>query len=128
MAANLALGLQPKEIGPETKDYVKLSFAKAKYERRGFLCEVIHIDGFGNVVTNITQNEISKLDGHARLVVRIGGKHFPARVVGTFSELRKRELGVLVGSYGFLEIASLEASAARKLGVRIGYALRVGGA
>ena len=128
VAANLALGLQPKEVGREIMDYVKLSFAGAKYEGRGFVCEILHIDEFGNVITNIPQKELNKLDGHTRLVVRIRGKHFPVRVVGTFTELRKRELGVLVGSHGLLEIASSEASAAKKLSARIGDALRVGGA
>jgi hypothetical protein len=128
VAANLALGLQPREAGREIMDHVDLSFAKAKYEHRGFACEVLHIDGFGNIVTNINQKELNKLEGHAIVVARTDGKRFPAKVLRTFSELRKRELGVLIGSHGFLEIASLEASAAHKLGVRIGDALRVGGA
>ena len=60
--------------------------------------------------------------------MRINRKRFPARTVRTFSELKKRELGLLVGSHGFLEIASLEADAAHKLRAKIGDALRVGGA
>jgi S-adenosylmethionine hydrolase len=128
VAANLALGLQPKEVGREITDYVNLSFEEAKYEHHGFACEVLHIDGFGNVITNINQKDLNKLQSYARLVVRIGGRRFSARVVRTFSELRKQELGVLIGSHGLLEIASLEANAAHKLRVKIGDALRVGGA
>ena len=128
VAANLALGLQPRDVGQEITDYVKLSFAKVKYEHRSFVCEVLHIDEFGNIVTNINQKELNKLKGHARVIVRIDGKRFPARIVQTFSELKKRELGLLVGSHGFIEIVSLEASAAHKLSAKIGDALRVGGA
>ena len=127
VAANLALGLQPKEVGREIMDYAKLSFAAAKHEGKGFVCEVLHIDEFGNVITNIPRKDLSKLDGHVRLVVRTRGKRLPVRIVRTFSDLRKRELGILVGSHGTLEIASPEASAAKKIGVRIGDALRVGG-
>jgi len=128
VAANLALGFQPREVGREIMDYVELSFPKAKYENREFVCEVLHIDEFGNVVTNINQKALNKLESHGRVVVRINGKRFPARTVRTFSELKKRELGLLVGSHGFLEIASLEATAAHKLRAKIGDALRVGGA
>ena len=128
IAANLALGLQPREVGREITDYVELSFAQAKYEHREFVCEVLHIDEFGNIITNINQKELNKLTGHARVVVRINRKRFPARMVQTFSELRKEELGVLVGSHGFLEIISSQANAAHKLRVKIGDALRVGGA
>jgi hypothetical protein len=128
VAANLALGLQPRKVGREIMDYVELSFAEAKYENRVFVCEVLHIDEIGNIVTNINQKELNKLESHGRVVVRINGKRFPARTVRTFSELRKRELGFLVGSHGFLEIASLEANAAHKLRAKIGDALRVGGA
>jgi hypothetical protein len=128
LAANLALGLRPKEAGREIMDYVELSFVNAKYDNRGFVCEVLHIDGFGNIVTNINQKELSRLEGHAIIVMRIDGERFPAKVVRTFSKLKGRELGVLIGSHGFLEIVSREASAADKLGVKIGDALRVAGA
>ncbi len=128
VAANLALGLQPKDVGREIMDYVKLSFAAAKYDGKEFVCEVLHIDEFGNVITNIPQKELNKLIEYPRLVVKLRGKRFPVKVVGTFSELGKRELGVLVGSHGTLEIASPEASAAKRLGARTGGALRVGGA
>jgi len=128
VAANLALGVQPRDVGREIIDYVKLSFAKAKYEHRGFVCEVLHIDEFGNIVTNINQKELNKFKSHARVDLRMNRKHFSVRIVRTFSELKKRELGLLVGSHGFIEIVSLEASAAHKLSAKIGDALRVGGA
>jgi S-adenosylmethionine hydrolase len=128
IAANLALGLQPREVGREIMNYAKLSFTEARYEHREFVCEVLHIDEFGNIITNINQKELNKLEGLARVIVRIDGKRFPARIVRTFSELRKGELGILVGSHGFLEIVSLEANAATKLRVKIDDALRVCGA
>ncbi len=127
VAANLALGLQPREVGREIMDYVKLSFARAKYEHQEFVCEVLHIDDFGNIVTNINQKELNKLMDLAKVMVRIGGKRFSPRIVQTFSDLKKRELGLVVGSHGFIEIVSLEGSAAHKLSAKIGDALRVGG-
>ena len=127
VAANLALGLQLRKVGQEITDYVELSFAQAKYEDREFVCEVLHIDEFGNIITNINQKELNVL-GYAKVIVRIGAKRFPARIVQTFSELRKGEIGILVGSRGLLEIVSSEANAATKLRVKIGDGLRVCGA
>jgi len=127
VAANLALGLQIREVGQEITDYVDLSFAQAKYEDREFVCEVLHIDEFGNIITNINQKELNVL-GYTKVTVRIGAKRVPARIVQTFSELRKGEVGILVGSHGLLEIVSSEANAATKLRVKIGDGLRVCGA
>ena len=125
VAAHLALGIAPKEVGAEITDYVQLPFSEPKFDRRGITCEASHIDGFGNVVTNIPERLLRRLDLDRKLIVSLRGKRLNARFVRTYSKLRERELGVLVGSHGFVEIACREASAAKRVGVRIGDPLRV---
>jgi S-adenosylmethionine hydrolase len=128
VAAHLAHGTQPKEVGEEIMNHVQLSFAEPKFDRRGATCEVFHIDRFGNVVTNISPENFKKLDLSGTLVLRIHRRRFPVRFVKAYAELRPRDLGALVGSHGFLEIARREASAARKIRARIGDSLQLGAA
>ena len=125
VGAHLALGIAAKEVGPEITDYVPLSLSELKFDRRSAIGEVSHIDGFGNVVTNIPERLLRRLDASGKLIVSIRGMRHSARFVRTYSELHDKELGVLVGSHGFVEIAFKEASAAKRIGVRIGDPLRV---
>ena len=73
-----------------TKDANKLIF------------KILHIDRFGNIITNIPCFE--ELKNTCRLWVK--GRTFTLKLVSTFSELEVRELGILCGSSGFYEIVS----------------------
>ena len=123
VAAHLACGTPVKEGGGEVIDYVQLSFGKPRFVKGEATCEVVHIDQFGNVVSNIPNDAVGRLGGH--LLVRVGRRRFPARLVKSYSELDGKELGMLLGSHGFLEIACSESSAARKLRVRPSSLMRV---
>lgn len=126
-AAHIASGRRPSECGPEIADYVQPSYTKPRFDGKRITCEIFHIDGFGNIVTNIS-NEVERL-GLAlgdKVSLVLEKRRFQARFVRTYSDLNGKELGVLVGSHGFLEIACREASAADRLRARIGSAVHVG--
>jgi S-adenosylmethionine hydrolase len=126
-AAHLASGKRPSECGPEITDYAQPSYTRARFDGKRITCEIFHIDGFGNIVTNAS-NEIEKL-GLAfgdKVSLTLEKRRFQARFVRTYSDLDGKELGVLVGSHGFVEVACREASAADRLRVRIGSAVHVG--
>jgi len=125
VAAHLASGTPPREAGPEITDYVKLLFAEPEFNRRGVNCEILYIDGFGNIVTNISRKRLAKLNPNRGLALRNRGRHLPLRFVKTYSELCEKELGCLVGSHGFIEIVYRQESAARRLNARIGDDLRI---
>ncbi len=129
-AAHFACGALPKDAGPEISDCVKLSLVEPTFNGKNARCEVFYIDGFGNIITNLSNSEVTRLDmksgGKVRLSV--GRRRVYARFVRTYSDLRENEIGVLVGSHDFLEVACRKASAAMRLGVRTGSAVRVGGA
>lgn len=129
-AAHFACGNSPKDAGPEITDYLKPPFAEPTFEGTNVNCEVFDIDGFGNIVTNISNNGLTKLGLKIGEKVRlsVGRKRVLARFVKTYSDLRGNEFGVLAGSHGFVEVACREASAGRKLHVRRGSVFRVGGA
>ena len=124
-AAHLASGRPPKEAGREVADYVHLSFGEAQFSNHEATCTVIHIDRFGNVVTNFSEENASKLVASARLAIRLRRKTFRVKIVRAYASIPKNELGLIVGSHGFLEIAGREISASKKLGAGIGDKVRI---
>jgi S-adenosylmethionine hydrolase len=130
MAAHLACGTHCADCGPEITDFIIPSFAEPKFERSGVVCEVLHIDAFGNVVTNISHAQLPKLGlgPGDKVTLSLKGRRFKARFVRTYADLRANELGVLLSSHAFLEVAMKEKSAAKRIRAKSGYVLRVAGA
>ncbi|MCI4352831.1 MAG: SAM-dependent chlorinase/fluorinase [Thermoplasmata archaeon] len=85
---------------------------------------VLHIDRFGNIITNIPSS-VGPSAG-SRLVVRVGRR--PSRRgtrQRTYSDLSPASWGVLGSSFGYLELAARESSAAHRFGARVGDRVRV---
>jgi hypothetical protein len=130
VGAHLARGLSASEVGRELTDHVKSPYAEPTFERRTAICEVIHIDSFGNVVTNLTLSLFHQLNLKPGKKVRIyvNKNRLAARLVRTYSDITQDEFGILIGSHGFFEVACRERSAAKRLRARTGCRLRVYGA
>jgi len=125
VGAHLACGTQPKELGGEITDYVRLSFGEPKFDKRGMTCEVIYADHFGNIVTNVPQQNMDRLNSNTKFVITTRGKRVRARLVKAYLDIDKKGLGIIAGSHGFLEIASRENSASRMLKAKVGDTIRV---
>jgi S-adenosylmethionine hydrolase len=126
VAAHLCCGSRPNHCGVEIADYVIPVYARPKPDGKYLICEVFHVDGFGNIITNLRRTQLSELSVKTSENVRVllGKKRFSVRYVDTYSDLEENEFGLLVGSHGFLEIACRERSAARRVGARIGVNVR----
>ncbi|HXG64383.1 MAG TPA: SAM-dependent chlorinase/fluorinase [Blastocatellia bacterium] len=85
---------------------------------------VIHIDRFGNIITNITPAELTAAQIQAGARVRVG-KHEAARVLTHYAEAGNNELFAYFGSAGFLELAVPRQSAARMVEARRGLEVEV---
>jgi S-adenosylmethionine hydrolase len=122
IAAALSNGAKPDELGTQVSDYVQLKPLKPETSKSGEIKgRIIHIDRFGNCVTNITQNELTPrmIDGGASL--RINGKTVKSFRTYFAEETGGREkLFGIWGSAGFLEIAAANDSAAKSLNVQRG--------
>jgi len=121
IAAWLSLGLTPKRLGKEIDDYVRLPSLHAETSQDGIISgRVIHIDHFGNCVTNITANELTAemIAAGFRLTIR-------EQQVETFHRFFAEETNVnrvfcVWGSAGFLEVAAKNQSVAKLLQVKRG--------
>jgi S-adenosylmethionine hydrolase len=115
VAANLAKGLSIEKLGPWITDYQKGEVARPEAIENGITGEVIHIDRFGNMITNL---ENSSLSESAKSVLKIEGTKL--RAVSFYSEGNPGEPVILPGSCGLLEIAVNAGNAADVLNSKIG--------
>jgi S-adenosylmethionine hydrolase len=117
-AAQLAQGLHLSRLGPAVHDPVRLSLPTLEEEGGALVGQVVALDRFGNLLTNVGRDRLAK----AR-EVEVAGRRIP--VVGTYGEGEPRQIVALVNSDGRLEVAARDASAAELLNASVGTRVRV---
>ena len=127
VAGALSLGVRPEEFGPEVTDFVRLPFAAPERRTDGTLvATVIHVDRFGNCITNISPRDLDEesIRRGVRLVV---GDREVRRFRRFFGEEDDAvgEPFAIWGSAGLLELAVFRDSAARVLGAGRGRIVEV---
>jgi S-adenosylmethionine hydrolase len=121
VAAHLANGLPVAALGPPVQNYTKLSFGEGIQRGHILEGEIIYIDSFGNVITNIAGELLHKFaPPHTTVVIEVSRKSVSARCAGTYGEAQPNDLVVIVGSHGQVEIAAHLDSAAQRLRARLG--------
>jgi S-adenosylmethionine hydrolase len=117
VAAHLSLGIDPAELGPALAQPVELPMASAVTFDKHWRGEVQFVDDFGNLITNIPTCKLKALPVKVSIA---GSRPEVVRWVRTYSEAGSGELVCLFSSDGFFEIAEVNGSAARRLGVEAG--------
>lgn len=123
VAAALANGVEPSRFGPEISDWVRLeSLSPVRLAKGGLRGRIIHIDRFGNCVTNLDRQQLTDelLAKGTQLVVngrRIDSLRTYFAEGGAGGD---KDLFAIWGSAGFLEIAARNASAVEILDARVG--------
>jgi S-adenosylmethionine hydrolase len=111
VAGHLANGVGLHELGPSYVEPVDLSWGSFKAEPTRILGEVLHIDWFGNITTNISASSIGSWESGHLVRVNIGRFSKIATISETYCEVPGQCPVVIKGSGGFLEIAVNQGSA-----------------
>ena len=113
VAAHLSLGVSPEELGEPVESIHWLASPSLRQETAGLVGQVVHVDRFGNLVTNIPEEVAGRLR-----TVSIAGQ----TIVGLSETYASAgdDLTALVGSYATIEIAVRNGSAAAALSVGVG--------
>lgn len=122
VAAALANGLGALEFGDEISDYVRLeSLAPIRLPDSTIHARIIHIDRFGNCVTNITRDYLEEDAVASGVRLTVKGKEITS-FRGFFADTStgSNDLFAIWGSAGFLELAAPNASAAHALDAKTG--------
>jgi S-adenosyl-L-methionine hydrolase (adenosine-forming) len=115
-AAHLAAGVPLISLGTPIHDPLRLKLAQPQRTERGLRGEVIHVDHFGNIATNVHREHISEADD---VTVHIGNVEVHG-LVKTFGERPVGELIALFGSTGSLILSVVNGSAAERLQAHVG--------
>jgi S-adenosyl-L-methionine hydrolase (adenosine-forming) len=115
-AAWLAKGTQLSALGRTITDYQRLDVPTADADADALRGVVLHVDRFGNLVTNVDRRtfETFAKQGQIRIVV---GDRAVERLVSTYAEIAPGEVCALFGSSDHLELAANAMSAAQVLGL-----------
>jgi len=100
VAAALARGAWPETLGKAVSDPVRLDFPQPRKEDGVLHGQVVHVDRFGNLVTNIPAEWCEDSD----LRLTISG-HVAERRIDHYAQLDEDEAGILVGSLGTIEVS-----------------------
>lgn len=114
VAGHLSLGVRPRQLGPPVSDWIRLALPQPSVNGARIRGEVMFVDTFGNLVTNIRSESLELVSQ-----VRIGG-HMVSRLVRTYCDAEPGTLVALIGSTGRLEVAVVNGSAADRLGLGVG--------
>lgn len=128
VAAWLAKGIPSGNFGEEITDFVKLNIPQPKVTGNAIDGHVVHIDRFGNIITNITFKEIQPLIGEGGSLgaasVMIGGKEIKG-LKNFYAESAPGVPGAIMNSSGALEVFLYKQNARTTLSVKRGEAVRL---
>ncbi len=119
VAAHLSLGVDPSKMGEQIKNLTPLHYNQPSWQEGAIEGQVVHIDHYGNLVTDIEADLLSDSQS-LRIQVKENTIHNLSR-----SYQEGAELLAIIGSFDTLEVAARNASAEQSLGARIGDTVRV---
>jgi S-adenosylmethionine hydrolase len=119
-AAHLLNGVKLAEFGPEIREVAKAEFAKVTRKKGVLVGEVLHVDGFGNIITNINQRDAAQNRVKDEVNVELAGNKLRLKFCKAYGEAKPQETLALIGSHGFLEISVNQGNAAERFKTKAG--------
>ncbi len=119
VAAHLSQGVSLEELGDPLDELVTYRWTVPIADNEGIEGMVIHIDKFGNLVTNITGSLLEEVVGDKDVKIYVGNTILE-EIAPTFGAVAEGEPVAYIGSSGVLEIAINKGDAKQMLGVQKG--------
>ncbi len=119
VAAYLEKGVKINSFGKELKNIKGINLPVPEMSGNKLTGEIIFIDRFGNLVTNITKDKLKEFVGERKFRISIKSAQFD-KLYNYYSEAEENELFLCEGGFGFLEISLKNKSAAELLKAEIG--------
>ncbi|MEM3566789.1 MAG: SAM hydroxide adenosyltransferase [Candidatus Bathyarchaeia archaeon] len=82
--------------------------------------EVIHVDSFGNIITNFTAKELESFGIRENLNLKIRENSLKLKLCKAYAEVEAKKPLAIIGSHNFLEISVNQGSAAKMFNVKAG--------
>ena len=124
VAGHLAAGLQASQLGPIHPVLAMLAWNEPQIEPDEVRGEVLCIDSFGNLITNLSAAKIKGWAGPSGIVTQVRERQISG-LQTTYGKRSAGEVITLADSQGRLEIAKVNGNAASALGAEVGDWVRV---
>jgi len=131
VAGHLSRGVAPAAVGPALDTWVPLALSRPTRQGSTLQGTVIHVDRYGNLLTNIPGEWLAHFPFGTTLEIGVGDARQTCTWQKTYGDVPAQAYLVLRSASGNLEVAQNLGNAARTLGVRAGSAItlrRVGNA
>ncbi len=122
VAAQLTLGIDPVSLGPEINDPVRIETPAVVNVEGKISGAVIHIDNFGNLITNFRHEHLLRIE---TFYIAVTGDLIIETIAGTFFDVHMGTVLAYWGSAGFLEIGMREENLAEKHHLKIGHKVEI---
>jgi hypothetical protein len=123
-AAWLAKGIELSALGRPAASVHRIALPRPQRTADGVTGEVLRVDRFGNLITNIDRTTVLQLVQTGTFEIRVGSHQVP-HLYSTYADAAPGEICALFGSTDHLEIAANGASAAGELGAGRGAAVQI---
>lgn len=124
-AAHLVASAPLEGFGSLCEDMVRLKCAAPSKISKGILCgEVLYVDHFGNLITNITAEDLPNDFDDRSAIVAIGHRKIKG-LVKSYADVACGALAAYWGSTGRLEIAANQKNASQMLNAAIGEKIEI---
>lgn len=119
VAAHLSRGVPLNDLGKPSEQLETYRWAVPISDKDGIQGWIVHIDHFGNLISNIPGKMIREAAAVADLKIYVGNTILE-KIVDTFGDVEEGEPAAYIGSSGVLEVAINKGSARQMLGVEKG--------
>jgi S-adenosyl-L-methionine hydrolase (adenosine-forming) len=116
----VASGISPSKMGPRVLKPILLDFAQPQLKGTALKGEIIYIDRFGNLTTNISAELINETFLSSDTINIQIGKHRIDGLVTGYYQMKPGQPGAIINSWNQLEIFYREDDARKKLKARTG--------
>lgn len=105
------------DLGPQLDGVSRLINRELSTPEDRIHGNVIHIDSYGNLITNIDRETFERVSNGRNFEIGVGREHV-IRISGSYAEVDEGECAVVFNSLGLLEVAINKGNASQLLGVR----------
>jgi len=129
VAAHLAAGIAPEELGPrvEPASVVRLELPEPEIGDAVIRATVLYVDRYGNVQLNLARSDVERagvVPGH-RVELDLGFERYYATAARTFADARAGDIILYEDAYENIAIAITDGNAAEMFSIRPGQALTI---
>ncbi|MDA3867701.1 MAG: SAM-dependent chlorinase/fluorinase [Salinivirgaceae bacterium] len=103
----------------------EINYLRPQYVNNELIGTIIHIDGYGNIITNITEKTFNEVRQNRNFSILLKGKHEGLEKIYKGYEESINELIATFNSTSLLEIAQMNFPAYKSLGLRLGDRIKI---